>query len=82
MFREPFQQTCRNCGGAGYIIVTHDFEIENRECRACHGTGLSIEARELEKELEDVFTCKHCGAKKVHYRKWGYKCPHRCDDKD
>lgn len=71
MFREAFERECRVCHGSGYKFSGNATTIP---CRACGGTGLSSEAQELEKEYEDVFTCKHCGAAKTHFRLRGYVC--------
>lgn len=74
---------CHVCNGAGYHLNLHGLEQIERECGACHGTGLSAYGRAMNEpfadELKSVFTCQHCGAKKVHYRLHGYKCPHMCE---
>lgn len=30
--------------------------------------------------LDTIFVCEKCGANKVHYRLYGYRCPNRCED--
>lgn len=70
---------CHVCNGAGYHLVILGHETIERKCGACGGTGLNAMGRAMN-DLQSVFACEKCGAKKVHYRKWGYRCPNRCED--
>jgi DnaJ-class molecular chaperone len=76
--REELKRECPVCKGSGFRFLGSS--NATTPCKSCDGTGISAEWRELESDLASVFTCKKCGAKKVHYRLYGYKCPHRCED--
>lgn len=70
---------CHVCNGAGHELRIVGYEVIERQCKACNGTGLSVIGRAMN-DLQSVFTCEKCGANKVHYRLYGYRCPNRCED--
>lgn len=56
-----------------------DEDIQPVTMQEVEAIEASYQAAEAEL-LEKYFTCKHCGSPKAHYRKWGYRCPNRCED--
>ena len=74
MFKTPFSSEITQ-------FLINEFNL-NRDTEFIEWTvrGLT-EWRELEADLKSIFVCQKCGANKVHYRLFGYKCPHRCEDK-
>lgn len=74
---------CHVCNGAGYHLVILGHETIERKCGACDGTGLTEMGRAMQEfgeTFKGVFICEKCGANKVHYRLYGYRCPNHCED--
>lgn len=74
---DGIQRKCTACDGTGKSKEYRELEKLVIDEPLTESDIAKIDA--LEREYESVFTCQHCGAKKIHYRLHGYQCPHRCE---